>query len=109
MPHPLLSPPVPSCPTCRVPEVDRHGFAVDLEGGRVLLEDGGDIDLAGDKGTCDRSPPACRQQWGDGGWGGRGEGQWGGAWGLEREMWGAGDGGGMGTVLVPLSPGWHRA
>lgn len=48
--------PVPCCPTCRVPEVDLHRFAANLEGGRVLLEHGGDVHLAGDKrGTRGRS------------------------------------------------------
>lgn len=41
--------PVPSCPTCCVPQVDRHRLAGNLEGRCVLLEHGGDIDLEGDR------------------------------------------------------------
>lgn len=43
--------PLPSLPTCRVPEVDLRGLSVNLEGGRVLLEHRGDVDLAGDRGV----------------------------------------------------------
>lgn len=41
--------PVPSCPTCCVPQVDLHGLAGNLQGRCVLLEHGGDIGLAGDR------------------------------------------------------------
>lgn len=41
--------PVPSCPTCCVPQVDLRGLAGNLEGCCVLLEHGGDINLAGDR------------------------------------------------------------
>lgn len=98
--------PVPSCPTCCVPQVDLHGLAGDLEGCCVLLEHGGDVGLAGDRegviqvtraavGGSDGGDPSGNRT-------GYREGS------REWEMAFPLRGSGTGTTLVPI-PGQYRA